>query len=55
MCGLHSGITDLNKGISMGRTSVVKVGEKKCKPFLMEVMVFSPEAGYKFEVLVERV
>jgi hypothetical protein len=38
----------------MGTASVVKVGEKKCKPFLLEVMVFSPEAGFKFEVLVER-
>ena len=35
-------------------TSVVKVGEKKCKPFIIEVMVFSPESGYKIEVSVER-
>jgi hypothetical protein len=34
--------------------SVVPVGNKICKPFLLEVMVFSPEAGYKFEVMVER-
>jgi hypothetical protein len=32
----------------------VKVGTKPCKPFLLQVMVFSPEAGYKFEVMVER-
>lgn len=35
-------------------TSVVKIGEKKCKPFIVEVMVFSPESGYKIEVSVER-
>ena len=33
--------------------SVVPVGKKVCKPFLLEVMVFSPESGYKFEVMVE--
>jgi len=37
-----------------GTASVVKVGKKRCRPFLLEVMVFSPEAGYKFEVAVER-
>lgn len=37
-----------------GAASVVKVGAKKCKPFLLQVMVFSPEAGFKFEVMVER-
>jgi hypothetical protein len=35
-------------------TSVVQIGTKVCKPFLIEVMVFSPESGYKFKVLVER-
>jgi hypothetical protein len=35
-------------------TSVVPVGTKVCKPFLVEVMVFSPESGYKFKVVVER-
>ncbi len=34
--------------------SVVPVGNKVCKPFLLEVMVFSPESGYKFKVVVER-
>ena len=33
---------------------VVPVGPKVCKPFLLEVKVFSPEAGYEFEVSVER-
>ena len=35
-------------------TSVVTIAAKVCKPFLLEVMVFSPEAGYKFKVSVER-
>ena len=35
-------------------TSVVAIGEKKCKPFIVEVMIFSPESGYKIEVCVER-
>ena len=35
-------------------TSVVPVGKKVCRPFLLEVMVFSPESGYKFKVMVER-
>ena len=34
--------------------SVVPIAKKVCKPFLLEVMVFSPEAGYKFKVIVER-
>jgi hypothetical protein len=37
-----------------GSASVVKVGRKRCRPFLLQVMVFSPEAGYKFEVVVEK-
>jgi len=35
-------------------TTVVPIGEKICKPFLLEVMVFSPESGFKFKVVVER-
>jgi hypothetical protein len=35
-------------------TSVVPLGTKICKPFLLDVMVFSPEAGFKFHVSVER-
>ena len=34
--------------------SVVPLGTKVCKPFLLDVMVFSPEAGFKFHVSVER-
>lgn len=36
------------------KISVVPIGKKTCKPFLLEVMVFSPESGYKFKVMVER-
>jgi len=39
---------------SGGTASVVKIGQKRCRPFLLQVMVFSPEAGYKFEVVVEK-
>ena len=35
-------------------TKVVPIGPKICKPFLLDVMVFSPESGYKFHVSVER-
>ena len=35
-------------------TKVVPIGPKICKPFLLDVMVFSPEAGFKFHVSVER-
>ena len=35
-------------------TNVVPIGPKVCKPFLLDVMVFSPEAGFKFHVSVER-
>jgi hypothetical protein len=35
-------------------TKVVPITKKICKPFLLDVMVFSPEAGYKFKVSVER-
>lgn len=34
--------------------SVVPVTASSCQPFLLEVMVFSPEAGFKFKVEVER-
>jgi hypothetical protein len=33
---------------------VTKIGKKKCKPFVIQVMVFIPEAGFKFELAVER-
>lgn len=34
--------------------SVVPVTAGSCNPFSLEVMVFSPESGYKFQVSVER-
>ena len=34
--------------------SVVTLGTKKCKPFILEVMVMIPESGYKFEVVIEK-
>jgi hypothetical protein len=38
----------------MANASVVKVGPKRCRPFVLNVMVFSPEEGYKFELAIER-
>ena len=29
-------------------------GPKKCKPFVIEVMVFAPASGFKIEVLIEK-
>lgn len=34
--------------------STLTVTVKKCKPFLLRVMVFSPEAGYKFAIEVQK-
>jgi hypothetical protein len=39
----------------MANLNVVSVGAKKCKPFILEVFVASPEAGYKFELVVEKI
>ena len=36
------------------KISVVSIGQKVCRPFVLEIMVFSPESGYKFKVHVER-
>jgi hypothetical protein len=36
------------------KISVVPIGKKVCTPFILEIMVFSPESGYKFKVNVER-
>ena len=46
--------TKKNDALPPAEASVVRVGAKKCKPFIIEVMVFSPESGYKFEVAIER-
>jgi hypothetical protein len=34
--------------------SAVATGPKKCKPFLLEVMISPPESGFKFELTVEK-
>ena len=34
--------------------SIAPVTSASCKPFTLEVMVFSPESGHKFQVSVER-
>jgi len=39
----------------MGNINAVSVGKKTCKPFILEVFVASPEAGYKFELTVEKI
>jgi hypothetical protein len=37
------------------RANVVPIGKKKkCKPFILEVMVMNPEADFKFELVVEK-
>jgi hypothetical protein len=33
---------------------VPTTGIRKCKPFVLNVMVFAPEPGFKFEVMVEK-
>ncbi len=38
----------------MPSTTSITTGGKKCKPFLLRVMVFSPESGYKFTVEVQK-
>ena len=41
-----------------GTTEPLKVafttGPKKCKPFILEVMVFAPASGFKIEVNIEK-
>ncbi len=38
----------------MSSTTTVTTGAKKCKPFLLRVMVFSPESGYKFTIEIQK-
>ena len=38
--------------MSNSSISVVPTAPNACKPFLLDVMVFSPESGYKFKVIV---
>lgn len=34
-------------------TTVTTTGSGNCNPFLLKVMIFSPEAGFKFDVSVQ--
>lgn len=34
--------------------STITTGVKKCKPFLLRVMIFSPESGYKFTIEIQK-
>lgn len=34
--------------------SVIPVTTDSCRPFTLDVMVFSPESGYKFQVSIEK-
>jgi hypothetical protein len=36
----------------MSKTTIT-VGGRKCRPFLLRVMVFSPESGYRFEIEIQ--
>lgn len=38
----------------MASTTTVTIGGKKCTPFLLRVMVFSPESGYKFTIEIQK-
>jgi len=38
----------------MASTTTITTGGKKCTPFLIRVMVFSPESGYKFTVEIQK-
>src|SRR5689334_20875927 len=35
-------------------TTTITSAQKKCKPFVLRVMVFSPESGYKFIIEVQK-
>ena len=34
--------------------STITTGGKKCKPFLLRVMIFSPESGFKFTIEIQK-
>jgi hypothetical protein len=38
----------------MSPTSTVTIQARRCQPFLIRVMVYSPEAGYKFNIEVQK-
>jgi len=38
----------------MASATTITTGQKKCTPFLLRVMVFSPESGYKFSIEIQK-
>ncbi|QHG21021.1 hypothetical protein [Nostoc sp. ATCC 53789] len=38
----------------MSSSSIVIINPQKCRPFLLKVMVYSPEAGYKFIIEIQK-
>ena len=38
----------------MATSTTITTAQKKCKPFILRVMVFSPESGYKFSIEVQK-
>lgn len=38
----------------MASSTRIATGNKKCKPFLLRVMVYSPESGYKFTIEIQK-
>lgn len=38
----------------MASTTTITTGGKKCTPFLIRVMIFSPESGYKFTIEIQK-
>jgi hypothetical protein len=43
-----------SSGAINGLKITTTTGAKKCKPFVLQVMVFSPASGFKIEVLIEK-
>lgn len=38
----------------MASITTITTGGKKCTPFLLRVMVYSPESGYKFTIEIQK-
>ena len=38
----------------MASKTSITTGGKKCKPFLLRVMIFSPESGFKFTIEIQK-
>ncbi len=47
---MSNNVTDTTNGA----ISIAPVTTNSCRPFTLDVMVFSPEAGFKFQVSIER-